>query len=669
MSKILSLILALFVSSGNAQIINPQQPTAAGAGLTRSGNSISVNYGTGANTALQGNALGAANGVATLDGSGKITASTIPVLSPTVGGAGVANNAASTLAISGAFGTTLNLTGTTNVTLPTSGTLLSTGAPGNYVSSAIGTTNQVNVSSAVGDVTFSLPQSIATSSAPTFNALTLSGSASGGLLLNANYSGTAASLQGTETSNAASIKYFNASGTLYNTSGSPALSQYFSLNPTLRSDNTLPKASFLYINQGSGSGSGYTDVYGLEVEAPAIGSGAVGSAWFKGKTFFGSAQTSFVDGSGIMTLNTALASGSGGTGNAFTKFTGPASTEKTFTLPNASSTILTSNAAVTPAQGGTGTATVFTAGSLVFSGASGIYTQANSNAFFDSAAKSLGIGNFATSPDATLTLNANSAATSSPSFNNTYVHVVGSASASPAMMLDAFGGGANYYASRSAQGTPSSPTQVLSGYTLLQLGAMGRDNVAYTGVAAGLDIYTTQDWTSSAHGTRLILSTTANGSTAKTDRLTIDSSGNTTVAGGFLLPGIAAGSGATTGTLCWTTGTGNVTVNTTLACLASARRFKQNIEPLDTGIDSIMRLRPVSYELKPEYDPQHLGRQVGLIAEDVEEVDKRLVGYGSDGKIQGVRYMQMTALLVKAVQDQQRQIVQLRHKIDSLKSR
>lgn len=82
-----------------------------------------------------------------------------------------------------------------------------------------------------------------------------------------------------------------------------------------------------------------------------------------------------------------------------------------------------------------------------------------------------------------------------------------------------------------------------------------------------------------------------------------------------------------------------------------------------------MRLRPVSYELKPEYDPQHLGRQVGLIAEDVEEVDKRLVGYGSDGKIQGVRYMQMTALLVKAVQDQQRQIVQLRHKIDSLKSR
>lgn len=45
-------------------------------------------------------------------------------------------------------------------------------------------------------------------------------------------------------------------------------------------------------------------------------------------------------------------------GNAFTAFTGPTTSTKTFTLPNASSTILTSNAAVTVAQGGTGVATL-----------------------------------------------------------------------------------------------------------------------------------------------------------------------------------------------------------------------------------------------------------------------------------------------------------------------
>jgi hypothetical protein len=138
------------------------------------------------------------------------------------------------------------------------------------------------------------------------------------------------------------------------------------------------------------------------------------------------------------------------------------------------------------------------------------------------------------------------------------------------------------------------------------------------------------------------------------------------LAGAFLIPGIASGSGATTGTLCWTTGTGNVTVNTTLACLSSALRFKQHILPLDDGITTVMKLKPVSYELRPEYDTEHLGRQVGLIAEDVELIDKRLVGYGSDKKIQGVRYMQLTAVLIRAIQDQQRQIARLERKLKSI---
>ena len=59
---------------------------------------------------------------------------------------------------------------------------------------------------------------------------------------------------------------------------------------------------------------------------------------------------------GSAALTQVIASTYGGTGNGFTKFTGPATAERTFTLPNADATILTSNAAVTPAQGGTGVA-------------------------------------------------------------------------------------------------------------------------------------------------------------------------------------------------------------------------------------------------------------------------------------------------------------------------
>ncbi len=53
-----------------------------------------------------------------------------------------------------------------------------------------------------------------------------------------------------------------------------------------------------------------------------------------------------------------LAPSRGGTNNAFTGFTGPTTSTKTFTLPNASATILTDNAAVTVAQGGTGASTL-----------------------------------------------------------------------------------------------------------------------------------------------------------------------------------------------------------------------------------------------------------------------------------------------------------------------
>lgn len=71
---------------------------------------------------------------------------------------------------------------------------------------------------------------------------------------------------------------------------------------------------------------------------------------------------------GSAALAQIVASTYGGTGNGFTKFSGPATTEKTFTLPNATATILTDNAAVTVAQGGTGRATSTTAYGLIAAG-------------------------------------------------------------------------------------------------------------------------------------------------------------------------------------------------------------------------------------------------------------------------------------------------------------
>jgi hypothetical protein len=90
-----------------------------------------------------------------------------------------------------------------------------------------------------------------------------------------------------------------------------------------------------------------------------------GDAWFDGTNLLFRSTTSQTIATGSNTLTFTnktwnggiIASTYGGTGNGFTKFSGPASSEKTFTLPNASATILTDNATVTLAQGGTGATT------------------------------------------------------------------------------------------------------------------------------------------------------------------------------------------------------------------------------------------------------------------------------------------------------------------------
>jgi hypothetical protein len=102
-------------------------------------------------------------------------------LSPLYGGNGIANASGSTLTLggatefSGAFASVLNVTGSTNITLPTSGTLATVGAT---VASISGTLNQVLVNGTfatptTGATTLTLPQDIATTSSPTFLAINL----------------------------------------------------------------------------------------------------------------------------------------------------------------------------------------------------------------------------------------------------------------------------------------------------------------------------------------------------------------------------------------------------------------------------------------------------------------------------------------------------------------
>ena len=86
---------------------------------------------------------------------------------------------------------------------------------------------------------------------------------------------------------------------------------------------------------------------------------------------------------------------------------------------------------------------------------------------------------------------------------------------------------------------------------------------------------------------------------------------------------------------------------------SSDRRWKKNIKSLKSSLDKVSNLQGVSYEWKTgEYSDFGLmeGRQIGLVAQDVEQVLPELVSEGKDG-YKAVSYTKLTAVLVEAVKE------------------
>ena len=80
----------------------------------------------------------------------------------------------------------------------------------------------------------------------------------------------------------------------------------------------------------------------------------------------------------------------------------------------------------------------------------------------------------------------------------------------------------------------------------------------------------------------------------------------------------------------------------------------------------LMKLRPVTFRYKT--DPSGT-LQYGLVAEEVERVYPELVVHGTDGKVQSVRYLEFTALLLDELQKQTAKIAAQQREIDALSKR
>lgn len=107
-----------------------------------------------------------------------------------------------------------------------------------------------------------------------------------------------------------------------------------------------------------------------------------------------------------------------------------------------------------------------------------------------------------------------------------------------------------------------------------------------------------------------------------------------------------------------------------IALCSSSKRYKDDIADLPPSLDAVLALRPVSYRWKVTGAPD-----IGFVAEEVAELDERLITRNDQGQIEGVKYERLSALLASAVQEmaaredlQAREIDQLRKDLAELRA-
>ncbi|WP_044205361.1 tail fiber domain-containing protein [Flammeovirga sp. OC4] len=109
---------------------------------------------------------------------------------------------------------------------------------------------------------------------------------------------------------------------------------------------------------------------------------------------------------------------------------------------------------------------------------------------------------------------------------------------------------------------------------------------------------------------------------------------------------------------------------TDFSAISSDLRYKSNINPLQNSLEKVMQLKGVSYFYKTDEFPKKSfdrDQQVGLIAQEVEEVFPELVKTDQEG-YKSVHYAQTVAVLIEAIKELNQKIELLSEENKSLKA-
>lgn len=88
-----------------------------------------------------------------------------------------------------------------------------------------------------------------------------------------------------------------------------------------------------------------------------------------------------------------------------------------------------------------------------------------------------------------------------------------------------------------------------------------------------------------------------------------------------------------------------------ISTCSSSLRYKTNVQTFHGGLELINRLRPITFTWK-----QNGAKDLGLGAEEVEQIEPLLTFRNDKGEVEGVKYGQLNIVLINAVKEQQAQI-------------
>ncbi len=218
---------------------------------------------------------------------------------------------------------------------------------------------------------------------------------------------------------------------------------------------------------------------------------------------------------------------------------------------------------------------------------------------------------------------------------------------------------------RRANGTPAAPTAVVTGDSLLFIGARGHVGTGISGTSkASIQMLADEAWTPTARGTRIAFFTTTNGTETTSERLRIDSDGDVGI--GLVNPldqldvfgNVRVGTAGANG--CLRQRDATVLTGT---CVSDAR-YKRDVMSFEPMLSKVAALRPVHFFWRADEFPSHgfgSGQSYGLMAQEVEAILPELVVTDDEG-FKAVNYAKLPLMALQAIKE-------LKEKNDALEAR